>query len=428
MKIKKKNINKLIFSILIALYTFLPQNYYIVGSVSVINFIALSLIVWYILTFKKIKLINFQKNNFLFWIFIIIQVVMFLTTAGIVSGIANFITYFIVCYLFVNIATDEDMLLSVIDMIILSGFILGLIGILEALTRTYIFQSSLFNIEESIRYGVLRATTTFGHPINLGLYQGIVAILAFYRLNINHKRKNRKYYIAAYIIALISMILTVSRLAICFYLIAQSIILIQLGVDRFLRYVCIASILSILVIFTFSYIGFDISKLVNDFTNSVLSILGFSSEVSSNTIGFGNRLDLYKWVIEDVRGNNLFGLGIEAKFSYKMYEWFTKTSIEVHYLNTYFKTGLVGLITLLLSYFGNLYFMNRDRKKRYMDFEKKIPLTGVLIAIFISYYIAMFGVQETDTLRIYNILVCLGICYVRIRKSRRVDYKIIHNY
>lgn len=426
MKIKIQTINKLTFSMLIALYSILPQNYYVIGNISVINFIALLLIVWYMLTFQEIKLIDFKRNNILFWIFIAVQVIMFFSTAGVVSGIANFITYFMVCYIFVNTVINEDFLLSVIDMIIFVGLILGIISIFESISKTYIFQSSLFTVKESIRYGVLRATVTFGHPINLGLYQAIVAILALYRLSTNCKINKKKYYFGIYVIALISMILTVSRLAICFYLMAQSIILIKLGIGKFLRHLCIAILTCSIFIFISSYIGFDISKLTNDFIDSVKSTLGLSS-ISSSTIGFGNRFDLYKWVIEDVKGNEILGLGMDATFSYKMFEWFTKTSIEVHYLYVYFKTGLIGLTTLLLSYVGNLYFINKDRKNKCMNFEKRISLTAVLMAIFISYYISMFGVQETDTLRIYNILACIGICYIRIKKTKMREYKLTSN-
>lgn len=417
MKIKKQNVNELIFSILVSLYCILPQNYYVIGPVSIINFTAMVLIMWYILSIKKIKLIHLRSNNLFFWVFIVVQMIMFFATAGVFSGIANFITYFMVCYIFINTVNDKDLLLKVIDIIIFTGMIMGLIGIFESVTKTYIFQGSLFSVKESIRYGVLRATVTFGHPINLGLFLGIVAILIFYRLNINCQVNKRKYYLFCYIIVSISMILTVSRLAICFYLIAQSIILIQLGIGKFFKYFFIFIISCSIFMIISLYIGFDVNKLLNDFIDTISSTLGLSL-VSSSTIGIGNRFDLYKWVIDDVRGNEIWGLGVGVTFKYKMSEWFTKTSIEVHYLYTYFKTGLIGLITLLLSYLGNLYFINKDRKNKCMNFEKKISLTSVLMAIFISYYISIFGVQETDTVRIYNILVCIGICYVRIRKEK----------
>ena len=116
----------------------------------------------------------------------------------------------------------------------------------------------------------------------------------------------------------------------------------------------------------------------------------------------------------DMKDNKVLGKGLKAEFSHKLASWYTKTSIEVHYLYILYHCGYVGLIFLILSYLSTIkyFFKNRNIIEQRNSFNK------VLLVIFIIYYICLFGIQETDLTRFYCELIALGIAYTRISKNR----------
>lgn len=420
-KIRTINIRNLIIFFLLFFYPILPINYYI-GPFNLANFCSILIVITFFILSKQYKLIKLQNSILFFWFFILCFSIQALFTQGVLSGVAYFVMYFLVPYIIINIVKDYKEFFKIIDMIIISGSILGVLGIVEAISKTYIFQEALLIAETGIRYGVLRSSVTFGHPINFGLFQSFVSILCFYRLNTSINSKLKKWYIISYIISVISLFLSVSRLAICMYLVVQLILLRQIGFKKLIKYLCFVCIL-IIILFSFSNIlNFGISDLVNDFWISLLETIGLGNinQTSEAVVGFGNRFDLYKWVVDSIGDNIILGMGINAEFSYKMYDWFTKTSIEVQYLNIFYQFGLFGLIVLIFSYANSLkYFYKQMNVKS--KYEKKITFTKVIFITFLVYYICLFGVQETDTTRIYCELIALGISYVRINYQNEIN-------
>jgi len=169
-------------------------------------------------------------------------------------------------------------------------------------------------------------------------------------------------------------------------------------------------------------IGFESFALVNDLVVSILKTLGIAHEESSNVIGFGNRFELYAWVIAAFGRNYWFGNGFDAAFSHQITSWLTKSSIEVHYLYVYFRCGIVGLSALILGYIGTLRFFGRKRTCT-LDHDTKLPFIKVLFLLLIVYYVSLFGVQETDLTRIYCELIAMGIGYYRlsVENAKKVE-------
>ena len=82
---------------------------------------------------------------------------------------------------------------------ILCSFILSLLGLIEAFSGRYLIQGELLDAQDGMRYGILRCTATFGHPIAFGTFQAIVALMAFYRITTNISRqKKRRLIILCY--------------------------------------------------------------------------------------------------------------------------------------------------------------------------------------------------------------------------------------
>ena len=407
-----------IIYLLIFFYPFLPVNYYL-GLLSYANICAVLITLIYFLLYQKGRVINFLKYIPWFWIYLLIYSMFSFVTRSPLAGIATFIGQFCVSIFVITITENEKILYKIIDGIVLGAFFLAIIGIVEAITRQYFFQSELLDITSSIRYGVLRCTVTFGHPINFGMYQAIAAILCFYRISqlASSSKKNR--YKVAYFVIVVSMILSVSRLAICFFVAVQMILLLKLGVKRVIKYICIIILAFALIVGIMDIMGLRILTLFSDMVEMILGqILGFETVISNNSIGIGNRFDLYSWVIEAVRGHELFGMGVGAIFEHKINAWFTKTSIEVSYLNIYYQCGIVGLLVLILSYMNVLqFFSKRTNRKIHLSKEKRLTFGNVLLTIFAMYYICLFGVQETDLSRLYCLLISLGIAYMRIGRK-----------
>jgi hypothetical protein len=288
------------------------------------------------------------------------------------------------------------------------------LGIIETITDNHIFQSRLLMNSDIIRYGFTRSSVTFGHPINFGMYQSIMAALAFYRItNTDITRKKRNFFFIMYAIISVSVVVSVSRLAICLLLFSQFLALRKLELGKKKNLFISAIIAIVLSVFLTDILGFEfLNELISDFWKMICEVLGINLN-SKAEISYGNRFDLYNWVIDDVKGHEWFGLGVGAKFSYKMHEWFTKTSIEVHYLYVYYQQGLFGLFALILSYVGSLYFIQNKKEKK-LGFEGILNFNTICFFLLIGYFVCLFGVQETDLKRIYNVLLTLNICYNRI--------------
>lgn len=397
------------------LYPVLPVNYYI-GPLSYSNLCSIIIVTIYLLVVKEKKIINIFKYIPFFWVYLIIYAIFAFCTTSYLVGIAWIFSTILVSLVLIDIIRTEEYFLKVINAIIISSVALSIIGIFEAFTHIYLIQGNLLDVFENMRYGILRATGPFGICINYGLYQAISAILIFYKKEDNKLkgRKNRKLNIA-YILVVFSLFLSVSRLAICLFVATQAILYLQMGLKKALRNICVAIVIMSLMIIILDTIGFSIFDLISDFGVSFGELIGIEIEsTTKDRIDFGNRTDLYEWVINDMKDNKVLGKGLKAEFSHKLASWYTKTSIEVHYLYILYHCGYVGLIFLILSYLSTIkyFFKNRNIIEQRNSFNK------VLLVIFIIYYICLFGIQETDLTRFYCELIALGIAYTRISKNR----------
>lgn len=394
------------------LYPILPVNYYI-GSLSYSNLCSMMIIIIYLLGIKNKKIINIFKFNFFFWLYLVVYAIFVFCTTNYLVGVAWIFSTILVSLVLIDIIRTEEQFFKIINMIICSSVILSIIGIFEAFTHIYLIQGNLLEVSENMRYGILRATGPFGICINYGLYQAISAIIIFYKKTDNRlKCKKSKLLNVAYVLVIFSVFLSVSRLAMCLFIAVQAILYLQLGLKKALRNFCIGIIIIAILIIILDTIGFSIFDLINDFTVSFYELIGINVEYkTSKTIDFGNRIDLYEWVINDMNGKTLLGKGLEAGFMHKIADWCTKTSIEVHYLNVFYHCGYVGLMFLILSYANTIkyFFKNRNIDKEKNSFIK------VLLTIFVIYYICLFGIQETDLTRFYCELVAIGIAYIRIK-------------
>lgn len=415
--------NKFFFMFLLMLYPVLPLNYYI-GSLSYANICGIMMVLaFFFFRLKKFDVRVFHED-WPFWQYLVVYALFTFATANALNGLAWVIAdFFASVSIITSIETKEDFY-QAIDGVILAGVLLGLLGIAESATGTYLIQGELMAKTDGgvgLRYGILRCTGPFGSPIDFGLYEAIAIILVKYRLSTDICGRSRKALTVAYIPLVVSMCLSVSRLAICICVAAYAILVLSSrDIRKPISVIAFLMLFGCVVVSISELLGIDLSTLttaLDDFGSSLAAMLTRQSQsATSGVVGFGNRFDLYSWVINYVGKDWLMGLGVKAEFSYALNEWTTKTSIEVNYLYVFFQCGVIGLASLLVFYIGNLRYAWYHRIC-HIGGEKCLTFANIALLIFALYYIALFGVQETDLARFHFELISLLIAYVMI--SRR---------
>lgn len=406
-----------ILYILLALYPVLPSNYHI-GPLGLGNACSVAIVlVFFIYKKARFEFVNIINNNYGYWQYIIFYVIISAVSAGVLVSATNLISLLLVSFVFISIVKNEKNLNIILNGIIITAIILALIGCFESFSGHYVFQETLLGgTGDNFRYGIMRCAGPFGNPIIYGLYQSIATLITYYQI----KKTNKKRYKVAYIILALSIFLAVSRLSICFFLGVQLILILKQGVSKAVKTILVF-ILSIIVLIIFADVsGFETDKLLNDFFNAAGEALGNkTANMPSDGVGFGNRFDLYAWVIDAVGDNWLLGNGVRAEFMHVINPWTTKTSIEVHYLYVYFHCGIIGLILLIISYISNIQMLVKNILRT--NIQGHLSFSYLLCVIFLAYYICLFGVQEVDLSRFYCELVSLGIAYTIFSSRRHVN-------
>lgn len=418
MKLRRIEIEDLIF-LLLVFYPILPVNKDI-GPLSLSNINAMLIVGLYFLANRSV--VKVFRYNSLHWLYLIVYALFCLFTASAMNGIAWLFSTLFVSVVIISIIRDENGIQRCINCLAIGSFLVSVVGIIETVTSTYLIQGELFaQWSDRMRYGLLRCSGPFGHPINLAFFQAVVALILFHQLKTKQLTQRQKgRYVFVYLLAIVSMMCTVSRLPICFFFAAQSIYILQMGGKKALRYFLVAVLSLIGVLFIAEVCGINAFAFVFDLYASLLKFVGISSQIDYSSVkGFGNRMDLYSWVVDAVGGNWLFGKGVKATFAYKMSSWLTKTSIEVHYLYIYFKCGVIGVFFLVAGYLSTLLFLRKSKKRLRKD-EYKKSFIRILNIIFPLYYICLFGVQETDTTRVMCEIIAIGVASVRCANKEKV--------
>ena len=402
------------------LYPILPQYVYVVGGVNVVNALLLLFCVVYIFGYRRIARLDIKRNIIFFWIYMIALAISYFLDAGLIRTVTFVMSFILLPWFVITIVDSEDRFMQVIDTLIAAGFILGILGIIEAILKTNFIQ--LLARDEvvffhEIRYGLLRIMGTFGQPIAYGLYQVFITALIYYRKNTSH---HGRFLNVIYVVSVLNIFLSVSRIPIISLVVLQLLLTYRKSSKKFFNYVFFAVIIILLYLIVGTSVGLEI-PFVDDLLETVNQLISGNSATTGSTVGVGNRLDLWLWVYLSMGNNWVTGHGPTAEFAYQVYEWQTKTSIENQYLYILWHNGIIGLILLVLSYVSVLRFTFK-RRNVFLDANReRISFNMVMCITLFTYYIASFGVQESDMARIYTVFIALLIAYNRINSRRLND-------
>lgn len=429
MKINVRHItlsNVILFFVL--LYPIIPI-YIEIGPLNFAHIISIILALFFLLSINK-EPIPIISSNILFWIHMMVYMVQALKDSNIMKSLSYFIAPILICYILVVKIKSSEMFLSVLDKLIIGGFILCIYGIVESITRVnilHLYANSDIEFYKEIRLGNLRVVSTFAHPIVYCNYLLLLSSVLLYRMTTELSKRKKKFFIITYIVLLINVVCTLSRSSLIAIAMLHIILGYKIGFFKVFKNVMPAFVLGGFTIIVLELMGKDILINGQNIIYMFISLIDssyaqkYSATFGRNSSGVGQRTLLYQWVYRAIQSHKIFGLGTDAAFSYQVNIYWTKTSIENQYLYELYQHGFVGLITMTLSYVGSVFYaLNHYLKRKAAFFENELSFNFVIAVTLIIYYVELFAVRQTSDSRLYYIIISMLIVYNRnswIRKK-----------
>lgn len=418
---KKQDTNIFSLTLLVLfLYPILPQYIYIVEGVNVVNALLLIFCLIYVFFYARVVKLGVRENIAFFWIYMIVIAVSYFFDAGLLRTVIFTMSFIILPWFVITVVNSEERFIKVIDVLIAAGFLMGVLGLIEAILKTNFIQllaGTDVEFFHEIRYGLLRIMTTFGQPISYGMYQVFIIALINYRKN---TFKNKRFLSVIYVVSVLNIFLSVSRIPIIAFIALQMLLTYKKSSKKFFNYLFLVVIIILFYLIVGTSAGLRI-PFVDDLLQTLNQLISGSGSTTGSTVGVGNRLDLWSWVYQSMGSEWITGHGPTAEFAYQVYDWQTKTSIENQYLYILWHNGLIGLVLLVLSYISILWFSFKRRNVFLNKHNEAISFNTVVCMTMFTYYVASFGVQESDMARFYTVFIALLIAYNRIVGKGRLN-------
>lgn len=426
MKIKISKYN--ITSMFIPIFNAIPSYFQFVG-VAIVNIVCLVQIAANIRISRESKI---RGNSFtmflgawLLWLFL-----MSFYHSDIMSAVVMGL-YVLACVSITCVIKTEGEFYKAVDAVIYTGGVVGIFGIIESFSGFNVF--SLLNTSGMAlnynppRFGLTRIISSSGGAIEYCLYCMFILFLTFYRCINMNKNKQKKKILTIYCIIFINAVLTLSRSSLLCLIVGQMLLLYYSGLRTFFKTafkIIIAAIIAGIVLSAcFPTIANMIRQLFymflaifNDDYESMIS-LSFGND---NLSAYGNRLDLYSWVIGDMKGHYLLGMGAGNRFQHAftqksgVYEYTViKESIEVDYLSTLWRTGVIGMLLKILTCLSLLVKTFRSKRKRCAN-EMRLSYGRLCHVCVLCYMVAWFAVAQGTEFKAFITIIALYGVYIKL--------------
>lgn len=427
---------KQITYILIFLLPIMPWYFEIFGLNGINFFCAFYIFIIVCFFTKKVYKPAINQNKLILfavitWFFT--KSITFLSYGNLVEIIFFFIRTVALYFVFSLVIRDKDSFLNVIKWILIASFFVCISGLIEEATRFNIFSILKYPgyrlNYNPLRFGILRILGFAEHTIVYGIYLMFCMSLCVYY--VQYITQNKKiFYMILYILLWINMFLTLSRSSIIAASILQIIIFYFKWGKKFIIRMFKITILAIILIIIASITISKVSEMLNNIYYMVIAVLNsdynrriISSFGGDNLNAKGDRINLYKWVIEKMPGGWTFGHGKDALFIYSypmtngVWTWtVNKQNIEVQYLDIMYRYGIIGLISEILVYIAVLL---KSVTNKYAYWEKKLNFNKVAFFTLLIYYLELFAVNQTSDRSIFYIFSFLVIIYnTRLVKAK----------
>ncbi|MDM8249902.1 O-antigen ligase family protein [Lacrimispora saccharolytica] len=321
-----------------------------------------------------------------------------------------------------RVINTKEKFISIIDTVILGGVIVGIFGLVEEVTHYNVF-TLLNTINAEINYnpmrlGILRIISFTSHAISYGCYCLMVLALVFYRISLS---KEKKFYFGAVLI-FANAFLTLSRIALVGIAVEVVAFLWFSGHKRFFKKVLQFLVIGGIILLIACLISNNIRRYVMLFSYVILAVFDesyvdtlVSVGFTDNAGGIGNRLDLYKWVYEETKGHLLLGNGASTLFEYRFLNedgyWQTKSSIEVEWLRTLYRYGIIGMLAEIYFYVRLIKNSLSKIFRKPTEWEGVISFPRVMAALLIGYVVVLFGVMQNQEVQVLSVVIMLLLAY-----------------
>ena len=341
----------------------------------------------------------------------------------------SFIAYFVLSPVIVmrTIKTKRDFN-SIISVIVVLFSVYSILGIFEAISGVNVFDLIFGRSGSALWAGV--GITRYGMNLSYGFLRimhnnatlmcMIWAIAAYQLCN---AKRHRLFWTCCWLLIGAYDIVMMSRMVIFTAPILQLIIFRKRGSQWLSKRLFVIIVVALVIIgitgsdvlsSIFNVIGGLIAPIIDEFFGTSLKAY-FDSSLG----GSGQRLILWNWIIDAVKGNALFGKGLTDVWSttisgknYLGQTWYTeKTSIEVHWLYTLYRMGIFGLSGFIVFQIGVLL---KTWKAKVQVFEETVSFQFVMKWIAVFYFIHLFGIAAAEELNFFYFLFAIYMCYVTI--------------
>lgn len=325
------------------------------------------------------------------------------------------IVFFLGRYIFIQGINDKRAFDTVINAILFVFSIYAILGIIEAFTRANVFDLILGRSFELYGANNLRGSIYRGHGIStVSINNAMIVYLAWMLATFKLYNKKKLSSFVEFILIGTHLILIFSRMLILVGLISQIIILARTKRMTRLKVILLIFVSTFVSMLIPTEGGGLIDSIVESFVPLVQELLDKGSHVGAiNWGGTGERIILWQWVSERMKGKLLFGNGFTTDFAYRyFYEgyYYTKQSIEVQWLYILFQKGLFGLMGYIVYQIDAILHAFKMMKK-----ESGVSFSFVFFIMTCGYFVSLFGCAGLEDVQFYYLFFALFEAYERTR-------------
>lgn len=420
MKSKLNGKKILLFSIV--LLSVLPTWFQIGGHMAIS--LMLPVILFFYLLEQRILQLNFIKYTWSIIIWLLIRGCICMSHGEYVRTITLSLTILLSIFILASYVDNEVKFINAIDIILYVSVAVCLLGIVEGIIGNNLFLTILNTSNSTIirnveRLGVTRIIGFTTQTTHYALYMGMVSLLTVYRLSLCRTRRKKFRFYVIYVLQIINMFMTTSRTALLCYTMCVLFLLIKQGVRKLIIYMAILGIIlaSFMLLFDTSFIGQTIYMLLGSVFPGFLNLVSGVAEAERNN-AIGDRLRLYVWVYNNLKGHLLLGVGEKTEFAQKVtivtaqYSYTAiKNSIEVQYLNNLYHLGIIGMLAETIMYAKYWLISFKKRNSGRLSFENQYNFDFILMLILFFNLISYLAIMQGEEAHTLYLIIGLWIVY-----------------
>lgn len=315
-------------------------------------------------------------------------------------------------YLVIRLVNGQEILHIAICGLVLASILVSILGMLETITGVNAFfflTTTQRKMLQSVyvRFGAVRASGPFGHSVYYGTYQLCMIPFSLYL----YDTRRKPVYFAAFILNVVSVILSGSRGQMAIMFLAMAIILFKKRYKYSLKYIKnILFLVPFLIVLIFLFPN-AFSRILS-LLRSVIQALTYSGERINSQLGNANgilsrteQLSGIVWTF--MQGRFLSGFGNKAHLAHliKYFRdgaWVKTSTFDVGYVAIFCQYGVLGSIAFFKLYQSRLrnsivLYKQMKRKRRTEPQNLRLEAFENLQNTFIIFYICYLVNLLTST-------------------------------